>query len=297
MSTSFVTTRTDGVWCVHSGSRGPHLGFVGGVHGNEIAGIALVSRLREAFQRGDLLLERGSLTLAHGNLEAIRLQARATAPGRDLNRCFTRTVMQPTEQTSESVRARELAIALQPVRIGIDLHATNLPSTPFLVMQAPTGQHAETVLGFLRAPILLTDPHWVFAGGPSTLDEFLGRGRRTGICYETGFASDLARVDEIEYELLDLLRHFRMIAGMPRPKPRTVHETYELVQAITPAHDGFTFVDEERLANFRPIRSGEIVGYDATTPIIARDEGILVFPKAVPLRVVRKPVGYLARRI
>jgi succinylglutamate desuccinylase len=297
MFTSFVTTRTDGVWCVHSNVRGPHLGFVGGVHGNEQAGILLVTRLRDAFQNGDLHLLRGTLTLAHGNLEAIKTNTRSTALGRDLNRCFTRAVMQPNDDTPESRRARELAIALKSVRIGIDLHATNLPSTPFLMMQAPEGHHAKAVLPFLRAQILLTDPNWIFAGGPSTLDEFLGRGCRIGICYETGFATDLSRVDEIEHELLDLLRHFGMIAGSPRDIPRPAQERYELVQAIVPAHDGFTFVREEDLANFRTVTSGDVLGYDARTPIIAKHDGVLVFPKAIHLRQQGKPAGYLARRI
>lgn len=297
MQTSVISERSTAVWCVHANAPGPQMGFIGGVHGNEAAGIAVITRLVEAFKTGKLILTRGTLTLALGNLEAIAANARSTAPERDLNRCFGPRVMRETGTSSEARRAHELARALQRLQIGVDLHATNLPSTPFLVAQSLTGRHAETVTSFLGARILLTDPHWIFGGGPSTLDEFLNRGRRTGICYETGFADDLSRVEEVETELLDLLRHFGMVAGAPRTLFREPKERYELVQAIIPTCDGFTFVREHDLRNFRPVSADEHLGNDGSLPIIAEHEGVLVFPKAKHLRMPRKPVCYLARRI
>lgn len=297
MRTSIISERLDGVWCVHSNTAGPRLGFVGGVHGNEQAGVMVIKRLVRAFQTGELIIQRGTLTLALGNLKAIAANTRSTAPERDLNRCFGPGVMQPTKMSYEALRARELACALQKVQIGVDIHATNLPSTPFLVTQSQYGVRAHALASFLGAQILLTDPDWVFGGGPTTLDEFLNRGKRTGICYETGFAGDLSRVREIEAELLDLLRHFRMVTGAPRLIARATKERYALTESIVPAHDGFTFTREHDLANFRPVSLGEHLGNDGDAPIIADHDGVLVFPKAKHLRFRGKPVVYLARRI
>lgn len=295
MKTSLVSERVDGVWCVQTNVPGPRVAFVGGVHGNERAGITVVQQLVHAFQSGARSLERGTLSLALGNLEAIAENTRATTPTGDLNRCFGPGVMQRHGSSYETRRARELAIALQRVEIGIDLHATNLPSTPFLMTQTLQGKHTEAILPLFQADIVLTDPHWVFAGGPCTLDEFFGRGRRTGICYETGFAADESRVTEIEAELLDLLRRLQMIEGPSRPMEPAAHTYYELVQALVPKWENFQFCREPELRNFLPIQAGELLGDDAGVPIRAEYDGILVFPKAQHLRVPGKPVGYLAR--
>lgn len=296
---STIIECADQVWCISSNAPGPTIGFVGGTHGNEAAGIAVVQRFHKAFRMGDLTLTRGTLMLAFGNPEAIALNQRSTAPGRDLNRCFRQSVLQtPPDDTFESQRAYELAHALKQVEIGIDLHATNLPSTPFLVVQELRDGPVAEALRFLDANILLTDPHWVFAGEPNTLDEFFNReSGRIGICYETGFAEDVSRVIEIEQELLDLLRHFAVIEGVPRVRPLPPKARHELVAALIPKHDGFVFADEETLANFRTVSAGSVIGYDENTPVIASHSGVLVFPKAKHLRFPDKPVGYIARHL
>lgn len=302
-----ITKVADAIWSIHGENLYPGLHFtiVGGVHGNEKTGIHVVKRLLRAFKAGRLKMRRGVLTLAIGNPLAARQSARFSYEGVDLNRCFTKKVLNGWGWLYEQKRARELAEALRHTDVGLDLHATLKPSKPFLFMSSRSSAN----LADFHPNILLTDPNRVFAGEPCTLDEYLHSGRGTGICYETGQADDTSRAQQVYHEVLNYLAGW--IEGTPLQRAikhrtyRTAGEletkrhalkTYTLMNAVRLSSCGFRFADGMGTHNLQPVQAGQIIGYHADQPEVASEDGVLVFPKVAELWRTGEPVVYLAKR-
>lgn len=290
-----MTEVINNVWKISSSLPGLIVAIVGGTHGNEKTGIEVVKRLIARFLSGELVLLRGELLLALGNPRAIEKNQRGSEEGADLNRCFTHTSLTGSSEVYEECRARELALALKSTKIGIDLHATNKPSTPFIVSQAALTRESARLCQQLGAKIILTDPNWIFAGEPVTLDEFFARNHGIGLCYETGLAEDTSRVDEVECEILTVLATLGLIAFELPPSPRS-QSFYELTSAIILRDAGFRYADGFGTYNFQPIQAGELIGWKGRAPCRATEDGVIVFPKLPSLWRVGSPVGYLAKK-
>ncbi len=125
---------------------GPTVIFIGGIHGNEPAGIqALQTVTRQLHRRQPEF--RGKFLALAGNLSALSRSTRYLA--RDLNRIWTPERMQTLEQggypaeneNPEYVEQRELFSLLRPLLPPqshpvylIDLHTTSAPSAPFIIL-------------------------------------------------------------------------------------------------------------------------------------------------------------------
>src|SRR5690606_15854792 len=96
------------VWRLESGTDGPSLMFIGGVHGNELPGIHAIRELHRRFASSPSELRCGTLTLAIGNPRAVARGTRGSKDHRDLNRCFTDEAI-ARGATYEEQRAAELA--------------------------------------------------------------------------------------------------------------------------------------------------------------------------------------------
>ncbi len=178
------------------GRPGPALTILGGVHGNELVGIAVVEKLLEAMaelakvksrSRTEGAVMRGSLTLAIGNPAAVARKTRGSQDHADLNRCFGSEVVVDFDDNddddggaagsgiaddAERARARLLAPLLAASDILVDLHATNKPSPPFIRVGGAFGErHFAACQHFLRGPgtcsKLVLDPHYTIAAGRS----------------------------------------------------------------------------------------------------------------------------------
>lgn len=290
-----VTEVANHAWKIASTLPGLIVAIVGGTHGNERTGIEVVKRLYERFLTGELKLLQGELFLALGNPRAIEKNQRGSEEGVDLNRSFTRAILTSSSTAYEEDRARELALALKSARIGLDLHATNKPSTPFLVSQATLTKEGERLCHHFSAEIILTDPHWIFAGEPVTLDEFFARNKGIGLCYETGLADDTSRVDEVEREALNFLTALGMLK-FKRAATRKPQAIYELTNAMILTEAGFRYAEGMGTHNFQPVQAGELIGWKGRAPYRATEAGVIVFPKLQTLWHLGSPVGYLAKK-
>ncbi len=286
----------ENVWSMDSGRPGPVLAIIGGTHGNEETGCNVVLHLYEEIHQGSLALTQGKLILGLGNPKAIVKRERGSEEGADLNRCFTPDILTGSSSSYEHQRARALAIALREVTIGIDLHATNKPSMPFAFSQTEPGITAKALISCLQASIVLTDPHWIFAGGPITLDEFFFQHGGVGLCYETGLAEDTSRTKEVLNEMLNCMRLLGIMKGNPTILDRS-QSVYELTSSIILSETGFTYAEDTGGYNFQPVQSGQIIGWHGSVSHVAKHEGVIVFPKLTSLWRVGNPVGYLAKKI
>lgn len=287
------------VFRLETGVPGKILAIVGGVHGNELTGIRVVQQIKKDVEIGKINTVCGTLILALGNLRAILLNERGSEQHADLNRSFSAKILDGVGNDYESKRARELTWALQDVEIGIDIHATNKPSEPFVVCQTLPDARYQKIYRWFKAQKVLTDPRMIFAGEPVTLDEHFARDGRIGICYETGQAGDTARVREVQHEIENLLVDVGMVER--RDASAKLYEDKEIFELITSikleAPGAFRYTSSMGTYNLQPVGAGEIIGYMYDEPIVAEVDNIIVFPKILELWEVGKPVGYLARRV
>ncbi|MBI4457623.1 succinylglutamate desuccinylase/aspartoacylase family protein [Candidatus Uhrbacteria bacterium] len=273
---------------------GPTIAIVGGVHGNERTGIAVVRKLRRKFESGELELAAGALILALGNLLAMKRQTRGSMPGANLNACFSKAVLTGAGDGYEERRARELARVFETVQLGIDLHATNSLSEPFAVVQRlPTAADLR-VLRLLDFERGISDPSWIFAGEAVTLDEFFAA-RGSGICYETGCADATSKADAVVAEMIAVMADGGWIRGTSahRFTPRR-KEWYLLRESIMVTARGFEFAPGVGEYNFQRIRAKQLIGHHGDEPLRVKDDALLVFPKPAHLRFVGQQAGYLA---
>jgi succinylglutamate desuccinylase len=285
-----------GIWQASGPQMGPHVIVLGGVHGDEMTGIELVKSLHTLFERGDIKLVLGKLTLALGNEEAIRLNRRATTPDRNLNRMFTRVHLEgPVLDFYESKRAKELAPILQSADISLDIHSTSVPSSPFLPC-AFTPRH-EKVYRWFDADLVLTDPDYILGGQRSTTDEYVDFCGGTGICFETGFASDTSRLPAVTKSVLNILAGQGMITRSPQQIPPVPsYHVYRLTRKILLTADGFSYAGAFP-ESFQEVKKGEIIGYHGNRPEVAEEDGVIAFPKAQAEWHPGHDIFYLARRI
>lgn len=216
-------SKLDGVPMLH-GTR-KRVTILGGVHGNELMGTKIVNRLVAELQSGRWAMPKANteLVLALGNPEAIKKGTRATTADSDLNRSFPLELSKSQESSAvekqpksvEEARAKELAPYLMKTDILLDIHATNLPSEPFIrVAGQCTEDHMRVASWFAKLPAqttehmkLLLDPMYEIGGFPCTTDEFVNSFGGIGVCLETGLYDDLSMEDEVYTRVLEMLNY------------------------------------------------------------------------------------------
>ncbi|MEK7649329.1 MAG: succinylglutamate desuccinylase/aspartoacylase family protein [Patescibacteria group bacterium] len=290
------------IWKVESGKPGHVFVVSGGIHGNEKTGAAVVRMIKEGLEQGSLSVQEGVWYFLHGNLEAMKLDERYTESHVDLNRCFTDNLTGEDRQSYEGMRAQEImdAIAIEQYPynsvVGIDIHSTNHPSIPFLVSQKNPGLlHVHVLPHLATAQALLCDPDLIFEGELLTTDEYYAR-RGLGLCYESGHADDLSRVDVIYNEIIAVGKAIGVVVA-PEDVVTLVsqapHPIYTLREAIILTDKGFEYAPGVGVENFKPYSAGDILGYHGSEPVMAPSNGVFLFPKLKKHWKVGKPLGYI----
>jgi len=292
-----IETVGEAIWKITGASDGPSIVVFGGVHGNELTGIEVVKKIREAIESGELVVEQGILHLILGNPRAIERNTRGSADHVDLNRCFKKDVLDQQDELYERQRAKEIAQILATADISIDLHAMNKPSVPFLCC-AVTEAH-EKIYQWFDCDRVLADPNYVLGGESVTTDEYIDLCGGVGICYETGMAKDLNRIEEVTIDVLNVLKDQNMISNeIPVTKKNSGERSvYELVRAINLTESGFRYTDGRGAGSFEEFNEGDVIGYVGDEPMIVEFDGVIVFPKVPELQTLGKPLVYLAKRI
>ena len=284
----------EGMWkCVGSES-GSTIVVFGGVHGNELTGIEVVKKMRDAIESKRLTIECGTLYLILGNPRAIERNTRGSEDHADLNRCFKKDVFEQTDELYERQRAKEIAKILVDADISIDLHATNKPSVPFLCCLAD--EKHEQVYRWFACDRVLADPRYVLAGEPVTTDEFIDMQGGIGICYETGFVGDLTRIDAVYNNVLNVLRDQKMlIDNVAEQEQENVKHVFELTERINLTEAGFRYADDKGKGSFEEFNQGDILGYIGEEPLITEYDGVIIFPKIPEHWKIGHPVMFLGK--
>ncbi|NQV89443.1 MAG: succinylglutamate desuccinylase/aspartoacylase family protein [Parcubacteria group bacterium] len=283
----------DHIWQTVGIENGPHIMIIGGTHGNERTGVEVIRALVDQ----DFQIDAGVLTLALGNLKAIEIDERGSEPSHDLNRTYRSSLLE-TEPTGtyEDQRARELAPHLKAADYVIDLHATNKPSEAFLC--SLLGPEQQKLHKFFPVSKVLSDRRYVLGNEPVTTDEYAETFGGTGMCYETGLASDTYRVKEVLGELSGMFSGMGLISGQPTPPGETSQKDhYELTLNILLTEAGFTWAPGFGNGSWESFMAGQTVGYHGEELLVPDYDGVVVFPKIAKHLHVGGSVGFLAKRI
>jgi len=274
---------------------GPMLIAVGGVHGNEPAGIAALGRVLAELELGPAPIT-GSLVALAGNLGA--LEARRRYLDTDLNRLWTEESLAAARSGRAGARAeeRELAeldfeiealLAEAPGRVWfLDLHSTSGPGLPFTVLDdaLPSRRFALS----LPVPVVLGLEEEL----EGTLLFHLSARGVPGIAFEGGRHDDPQAVDRCEAAIWVALAEAgllprtwrpraeiarRLLAASRGPVPHLVEVVHR--HAIT-AEDGFRM--RPGYSSFHAVARGEELGDDRSGPVRSPHKGLLLMPLYQP---------------
>ncbi len=285
------------IWQTTSETPGKHIVIIGGTHGNELTGVHVVEKLREAIQAGEESVTAGTLTLILGNPEAIKIQKRGSKPHQDLNRCFgADRLSSAPDGTYEDARARIMASILSKADVSIDLHAVNKRSIAFLAC-ANSPEH-QKISKWFTADRILTDPDFILGGAPVTTDEFVDQNGGIGICYETGWVEELGVAEEVYKSIINILKDQRVITGAPQgTASQAKKDVYQMHRAIKLTSPDFRFSAGFGKESYEPVLPGDIVAYQNEEPVKAGVEGVTIFPKREEHWNVGEPACYIARKL
>lgn len=292
--------------------NGPNVVILGGTHGDELAGIEIIKKLLTKFE----LLDKpsgiyevpdinGNLFIGFGNPEAIKKQSRSASGFRDLNRSFIKAELvnpDKNNDTNDLRRARELAPLLENADYLFDIHATSNPAPQFVCLNTYTPEYKE-YLELMPIEKILIDPNKIITKEfnlpePGTTDYYVfkyggsqwslskyGHKKALALCYETGYQSDLSRLDEIFFTIIRLINATGVINDkkFTEPaylhfKPYTIQKTFKLSDCIKARYDGFTY-EKNMDKGWQSVKSGQLLGvYSNNEPEYIKNNGMLLFP-------------------
>lgn len=271
---------------------GPTLLILGGIHGNEPAGVlaacSVLRRIQE--RRADL---RGEVVLLRGNTRALERKVRYIDA--DLNRQWTAanarkgaSGKRDLPEMSELLERGELLVALREAVSRargdvyfVDLHTTSAPGKPF----ATVGDTLRNRRFALKFPVTIVLGLEEQIDG--TLLEYLNNLGAITMGFEAGQHEAITSVDHHEAviwnatvatgnfrrEDLAAFDHGRPLlerAGGGRRVVEVLHR-----HAIGP-EDGFQM--EPGFRNFQPVQRGQVLARDRTGEITARETGLILLP-------------------
>lgn len=271
---------------------GPLLLCVGGLHGNEPAGVDALRRVLERLDRVRPAFT-GELVALVGNRAALARDERFL--DRDLNRMWTleRVAALPDGSAEDGVEGREMAslfgafeelLAAPAGREAycLDLHTTSSDSVPFLTFS--DSLRNRRFARQLPVPLVLGVEEEL----EGTLLDFVDHLGHAALCVEGGSHRDPASVDHLERAVWLALVGLGMVELSAVPDPEALGEQLDAASGGVPSlfevryrhalREGDGFRMEPGYRNFQPVAEGEIVAHDRQGPVRAPESGRIFLP-------------------
>ncbi len=274
---------------------GPLFVGMGGIHGNEHAGILAFNRVFEHLEKTNPPF-KGEFVGVAGNLPAIEQKRRFIDT--DLNRqwtdekiSFINAETRRNLKSSEALQQKELLILFNRIlqtsnyhpMVLLDMHTTSAKGgVPFSI--ANNTELSKSLATNLGAPAILGVDK-IISG--TTLNYFT----KLGMCafgFEAGQHDNPQSVDRMEAalwltleklgcldvsEIPNYSEHRNLLHELCKEIPGLVEFTYR--HAI---HEGVNFVMKPGFKNFQPIVKGQVLAEDNSGPILAEQDGMILMP-------------------
>lgn len=280
---------------------GPLLIAVGGIHGNEPAGVEAIEILctmleREPESNPDFVF-KGHLLGLRGNLEALAAGRRFIQ--RDMNRALLpehvesllntdpQTLYHEDKEIYELVTCIKAEVeAMRPTSVVLlDLHTTTASGGIFVLasrnpesIRIGVEMHAPVITGF-DDQILGTTMHYF-------TEEHFGR-EITTVVFESGQHEEPLSVNRAIAAMINCMRTIGCVRAeyvenrhdhLLREYSRDLPKVAILVDRFE-VQNGMQFQMLPDFRNFDPVKAGELLAYANGTPIKAPKDGLLIMPK------------------
>lgn len=270
--------------------RGPVMVCLGGIHGNEYAGVAALQRVFGTLESEGVELDGRFVGLSGNRLALARRQRYVD---HDLNRAFRPERLARVRTTvaglhSEDAELKDIdahisdVLAAAPGSVHLlDLHSTSGGGSPFTVLDDTLANRAFAFS--IPVPHVLGLEEEV--GGTST--SYAQRRGMVSAAFESGQHSDPESVDRAEAAIwialessgvlpadsrLEVIRGQQLLERQCGELPDVVEVRYR--HALAPGHQ---FVMEPGFHNFDPVRAGQLLATEAGLPVcIDRDARLLM---------------------
>jgi predicted deacylase len=275
-------------WKFEGKKSGPTITILGGIHGDETAGIEIVETLISFLSMTKVV--RGKINLALGNVPAILEGKRKL--DLDMNRLFGEDTLEL--QGPELERVRELEQLLQESDLLLDIHSTIDPSTPFVAVPSTedlneievpkTGVSVSKILDSIKVPIILQGQGLLHPDGKAIYtDSYTFEHGGIGLTIEAGWTQD-PKVLEIQGGIIDLLANLGIIGISGHKNPISPKEIWNAKQNIVCENETFTFTQDWQ--TFDQIKAETIIAtYIKDGKLIevkADEDCMIIFPKKNP---------------
>lgn len=292
-----ITGRRDGVigW-VEGATAGPLLLCVGGLHGNEPAGVrALEEVLAEVESRRHLLA--GDFVAVTGNVQALDTGRRFLSY--DLNRAWTPARIAAAQDRLRSAKGvgtpsedRELIRMLGILELVdarkrgpacvLDLHSTSGGGGPFSTASNSPG-HRRFVMAIPVPMIRQLNVHL-----EGTLTQYLDRLGYVTAVFESGQHEEPESQVRAGRAIWLAIRAAGLLADPDAPEARRGYRALErecraLPRVLDmiyrhPVEAGDRYVTRPGFRNFQPVRAGEVIGDDRHGEVVAPKSGRILMP-------------------
>ncbi len=287
-----VVAMIDGARVIRDAQSDTCLVVIGGVHGNEPAGMRAIVRLATLVESGDWKPTCAIFGLV-GHPQAVAANARFITE--NLNRAFGHA----TVGTVEHARAEEISLWLRALKAAyrklyvLDLHSVSVGDTRIAIVNDTPGRRA-LVDAVSSIPLKLLAPNGVV---PGTLLGFVEEIGGAAIAIECGnHESPLGETVAMEHAER-MLEHLGVLSTKRTSFIGVSYEgksrTYALIEAIKPAV-GFTWTIPISSELFVP--EGTVFATDSTREHVAPTDCYLMMPSKEPLST-DYDAGFLAARV
>lgn len=279
-----------------SGRPGPLLFVIGGIHGNEPAGVSALKRVFDTLDEYSPEID-GTIIGVRGNMQALRQRKRFI--DRDLNRLWSdehasaALAKAPADRAQEENELLELMALVEQYMDGshtreilVDLHTTSAPGGLFAIINNSAAD--RQLASALHAPIIFGLTHALAC----TTNVFAEARNLEMVAFESGQHDDPAAVDNHEAAVWLLLEkagclnaslipdfsefHRRLIrASKDIPRYLEVVHRHEIVPADAfNMHPGFS--------NFHQVYQDEPLARDARGEVLCPYSGLMLMPLYQP---------------
>ena len=262
-------------------AAGPLVIGIGGMHGNEPAGVFALQQVLHSLHTRRLPF-RGKLIALTGNRAALARGCRYI--DEDFNRLWVSERLQGmrercVEPTSEEQERRELLavmeIALaqrQGPAVFLDLHTTSAEGQPFVVIgdSLPNRRFASG----LQAPVILGLEEQL----EGTLLNYLSEQGHVVIGFEGGQHASPSAVENHIAAIWSVLTTAGCLRSQDAPEKTPPEQPVLEIRYHHLLQAGDDFVMEPGFTNFQPVRRGQLLAHDRHGQIRAQESGQILMP-------------------
>jgi succinylglutamate desuccinylase len=272
---------------------GPLVIISGGIHGNEIAGLKALERIKKDLKNCQGKF-KGTFIGIRGNLESIKKGIRYQDT--DLNRIWTQKYIDTlSDKANLNAEDNELLGILEFVNneiedfphkdeeiIFLDLHTTSANNGVFSIVPSDIKDHP--IPSALDAPVILGLADKL----QGTAIKYFAEKGVISFAFEAGYHESPDAIDNLEAATWHTLHHSGFLKAKDHPNFKTANERLKEVSKHLPKFvdliyhhiikkdDGFEMVPG--INNFQEIKKNQVLAYDKNGPIKAPKDCLILMP-------------------